>query len=164
MSALVKRVVEQLKSAKSLNDLESCAWVASDLLRKFQSIGYHSGFPEIDQEEVTEEEKLLIQKSLIEALSSSSDPKFVSSILSALGSARDRTLQPLFVNYLGQYLKQLKWSNGVVSAALMGLHELGEDVYEENSDGSTSHSVIDVDKNIRQAQQYLQKFDVMVPW
>jgi len=160
---LAKRVIEQLKSAKTAEDLEGCVWIASDLLRKFRSIGYHSGFPEVDNEKITPGEKALIQSALIQALSHSSEPKFVSPIIDALGSAHDQALKPLFVDHLAQYLRQLKWSNGVVYAALLALHELDENVYERNPDGSTSLSSMEVDKNIRQAQKYLERFGIIIP-
>jgi hypothetical protein len=164
MGQLAKRVISQLNAAKSAADLEGVVWIASDRLAKFAFTNYHSGFPEIDREEVNDGERAQIQAALVEALGRNSDPKFVSQIINALGVTGDRSLKQTYVDYLTQYLKQLKWSNGVVYAALLALDGLDEEVYEKNPNGGSSQSVIDVDKNIRQAHRYLQKLGVIIPW
>ena len=164
MGDLTKRVIDRLKRAHSTDDLAGCIWIAADLLRKFRSPSYKSGSAEVELEEIIADEQIQIQKALIEALDRNSDPKFVSQIINALSCAGDPTLKELYVDYLARYLMQLKGSNGVVYAALLALDELDENVYEKNPDGSTSQSVMDVDKNIRQAHQFLEKLGVIIPW
>ena len=81
-----------------------------------------------------------------EALNRLSAPNFASQIVDALGSARDKSLRPLYVDYLVQYLRQLeKDSNHVVYAALLALHDIGEPVRENNSSGQ---SLIEMDKGV----------------
>lgn len=164
MGNLAKSVIERMKSAKTVEDLDGWVWKASDLLAKCHSKEYHSGFAEIDDEVVSPDERDQLQSALLEALNRNSDPRFVSQIIGAIGSARDESLKQLYVDYLARYLQQLKASNGVVYAALLALSEIGEPVYERRQDGTSSQSVIDVDENIRQAHQYLEKHRIIVPW
>jgi hypothetical protein len=164
MGNLAKSVIERMKAAKTVEDLDGWVWKASDLLAKPHFEEYHSGFAEIDDEAVSLDEKDQLQSSLLEALNRNSDPRFVSQIISAIGSARDESLKQLFVDYLARYLQQLKASNGVVHAALLALSEIGEPVYERHQDGASSQSVTDVDKNIRQAHRYLEMHQIVVPW
>jgi len=91
-------------------------------------------------------------------------PGFVSQIIDALGSTRDESLKQLYVDYLARYLRLLKDSNRVVYAALLALREIGEPVNERGPDGASSQSLIDVDRNIRQAHKYLEKHQIIVPW
>jgi hypothetical protein len=164
MGNLAKSVIERMKSAKTVEDLDGWVWKASDLLAKSHLKEYHSGFAEIDDEMVSPDESDQLRSALLEALNRNSDPRFVSQIIYALGSARDESLKQLYVDYLARYLQQLKGSNSVVHAALLALSEIDEPVYERSSDGTSSQSLIDVDKNIRQAHQYLEKHQIIVPW
>jgi hypothetical protein len=71
-------------------------------------------------------------------------PNFASQIIDVFGSARDKSLRPLYVDYLVQYLRQLeKDSNHVVYAALLALHDIGEPIYKKYFSGQ---SVIEIDK------------------
>ena len=164
MGNLTKSVIERMNSAKTVEDLEGWIWKASDLLAKSHFREYHSGFAEIDDEVVSSDERGQLRSALLEALNRNSDPRFVSQIIDALGSTRDESLKHLYVDYLTRYLRQLKASNGVVYAALQALSEIEEPVYEQNPDGTSSQSLVDVDKNIRQAHRYLEKNQIVVPW
>jgi hypothetical protein len=164
MGNLAKSVIERMKSAKTVEDLDGWVWKASDLLAKTHFKEYHSGFAEIDEEVVSSDERGQLQSALLEALNRNTNPRFVSQIISALGSARDESLKQLYVDYLARYLRQLKGSNGVVYTALLALSEIGEPVYERSLDATSSQSLIDVDKNIRQAHRYLEKHQIVVPW
>ncbi len=44
MSELIEKIVAQLNSASTVEDLDGCAWVAGDLLEKAHSQNYLSGF------------------------------------------------------------------------------------------------------------------------
>jgi hypothetical protein len=164
MGSLAKSVIERMKAAKTVEDLDGWVWKASDLLAKFHFKEYHSGFAEIDAETVSPDERDQLRSALLEALNRNSDPRFVSQIISAIGSACDESLKQLYLDYLARYLQQLKASNAVVYAALLALSEIGEPVFERHQDGTSSQSLIDVDKNIRQAHGYLEKHQIIVPW
>lgn len=64
MGNLAKIIIEKLKLANKPEDLDGWIWKAGDLLAKFQSKGFHSGFEEIDKEEMSPEEKQQIQAAL----------------------------------------------------------------------------------------------------
>jgi hypothetical protein len=164
MGLLAKNVIERMKLAKTAEDLEGWIWKASDLLAKSHSKEYHSGFAEIDDEVVSSDERDQLRSALLEALKRNSDPRFVSQIIDALGRTGDESLKQLYVDYLARHLRQLKDSNGVVYAALLALSEIGESIYERSPDGSSSQGVVYADKNIRQADRYLEKHRIIVPW
>ncbi|HEV2196122.1 MAG TPA: hypothetical protein VGR55_11105 [Candidatus Acidoferrum sp.] len=164
MGNLAKSIIGKLKLAKKPEDLDGWIWKAGDLLAKSGSGTFHSGFEEIDKEEVTREERQQIQGALLEALGRNSDPRFVSQILEALRCFREQSLKQLYIDFLATFLKQTKASSGVIHSALLALDDLGEPVFDRSPDGGTSQSVIDVDKNIRQADRYLQLRGISTPW
>ena len=165
MSNLTDKIVSQINSAKTVEDLDGCAWVAGDLLKKAHSPNYHSGFEYIDSEEITTADAERIQTALLEALGRNPDARFVGCILSALNGSQDKSLKRVYLENLAQHLRKLKASNSVVYSALLGLETLGESVYERNpKSGSTSQSLIEVDKNIRQAHKYLETLGIIEPW
>ena len=161
MGELAKSVIEKVKTAKTAEDLEGWVWKASDLMAKSSMREYHSGFAEIDAEVVTPDERDQLRSALLEALNRNSAPDFVSPIITALGSAHDKSLRPLYIDYLVRHVRQLKDNNHVVYAALLALHDIGEPVYENNSSGK---SVIEIDKNIRQAHEYLSRQGIIDSW
>jgi len=105
MSELIDKIVAQLNSASTVEDLDSCAWVAGDLLEKAHSQKYLSGFEYIDREEVSEADAQRIQTALLEALPRNSDGKFVGCILSALSVSQDKSLKRVYEENLVQHLR-----------------------------------------------------------
>ena len=164
MSELIDKIVAQLNSASTVEDLDGCAWVAGDLLEKAHSQNYLSGFEYIDREEVSDADARRIQTALLEALPRNSDGKFVGCILSALNGSQGKRLKGVYLENLIEHLRKLKASNSVVYSALLGLQTLGESVFETNPQGGSSQSLIQVDKNIRQANKYLQSLGIVEPW
>jgi hypothetical protein len=161
MGELAKNIIQRVKTARTAEDLEGWVWKASDLMAKSSMQEYHSGFAEIDAEVVSSDERDQLQSALLEALNRNSEPRFVSQIIDALGSAHDKSLRSLYVDYLVRYLRQLKDNNHIVYAALLALHNIGEPVYEKDSSGQ---SLIEIDKNIRQAHGYLSKQGITDSW
>ena len=55
--------------------------------------------------------------------------------------------------------------SGELTIRQLHLSEIDESVYMKAApDGSSSQGLIEVDKNIRQAHQYLEKHQITVPW
>lgn len=164
MANLTKLIIERVESAQTVEDLDGWIWQAGDLLAKTHVKEHHSGFVEIDDEHVSSGERDQLQSALLEALNRNSDPRFVSQILDALGCGRDQSLKQLYVDYLARYAKELKDSNRVMYAALIALRDLGEPVFKSREGGKSSYSVNDVTENVRQADRYLEKRQIVVPW
>ena len=164
MGNLAREIIGKLKLANKPEDLDGWIWKAGDLLAKFQSESFRSGFEDIDKEEVSREEKQQIQDALLEALGRNSDARFISQVLDALGCSREPSLKQLYIDFLATFLKQTKTSNRVLYSVLLALHDLGEPVFEVRPDGGASQSVVEVDKNIQQADRYLQSRGIVIPW
>ncbi|HET9994474.1 MAG TPA: hypothetical protein VFQ18_03620 [Candidatus Acidoferrum sp.] len=164
MSGLTNRIIDQINASNTVEDLEGWIWKAGDLLEKVFSQNFHSGFEEIDNEEVNEADGQKIQAALLQALKRNSDARFVGTILNALTGSNDGSLKPIYVEYLAEHLSKLKESNSVVHSALLGLDNVGESVYEKNPGGGSSQSLIDVDKNIRQANKFLLNLGYKIHW
>lgn len=52
-------------------------------------------------------------------------------------------------------------ASGLLWATLCGLDDVGEDVFEP---AEGSRGLTDVDMNIREAERYLKKRGILVPW
>lgn len=160
MGELTARVINGINNSKEFKDFADWIWMAGDLIRRASSPGFHSGFEEIDHEEVSDTELQQLREAVLSALRRNEDPLYVGSLLSALRDTFDRDLIPLWIEYLTKYLSLLKTSNVVVYTILLALKEIGEPVFS----GATSLCAIDVERNIDQAQNYLHERGINVPW
>ncbi len=161
MGELTARVLDQINNAKQFEDLDDCIWIAGDLMRKAAVPAFHSGFEEIDREAVNDDERRQLREAILNALPRNSDPRFVGSLLSALSNALDRDLVPLWTAYLATYLGQLKGSNAIIHSVLIALNDVGELVREI---GPSGRSLMDVERNIKDADAYLLERGIRVPW
>ncbi len=162
MGELTSRVLQKIRDAQTFDDVDNFIWIAGELVRREASKEFHSGYKDIDEEEVSLEERDQLKDALLEALARTSEPRFVGSLLSALSATGDRDLLPLWVEHLAKYLEQLKASNAVVHSVLNALNDIGE--LEREIRPSGGRSAADVDLNIEEAQKYLLKRGIKVPW
>jgi len=161
MGKLVQRTIENLDNAKTVNDLQSCLWVAGDLLRKLSSTNFRSQFEEIDRENVSELEAKQLEQALLNALPRNPDPRWVGQILSGLSSSRDVSLTHLWIDHLAKYLEILKAVNGILYTALTALNDLGEPVFEESQ---RSRSITEIEQTVESTSRYLHQRGISVPW
>lgn len=159
MGELTARVLRQLENAQSSEDLGEWVWMAGDLIRKASCPDYQSGFEEIDREQVSITERAELREAALKALSRNSDPEYVCSLLNVLRCTSDRDLLPLYVEYLTKYLRLLKTSNAVVFSILLALSEIEEPVFG----GVDSRCMVDVERNVKEAFEYLKKRGIIVP-
>lgn len=151
MGKLTSRVLQMVKDAQTFDDFKDSIWIAGDLFRREASIEFHSGFKEIDDEEISLEERDQLKDALLEALSRSSEPLFVGSLLSSLSCTGDRDLLPLWVNSLAGHLELMRQYNALVFTELLALRDLGEPVFK----GVKSLCAADIEINAKEAHTYL---------
>ena len=72
MGELTSRILQMVRGAQTFDDFKDSIWIAGDLFRRESSPEFHSGFKEIDSEEVSLEERDQLKDALLEALSHSS--------------------------------------------------------------------------------------------
>jgi len=161
MGKLTAEIIRKTNEANDINDIKDWMWMAGELLRRASVPTYQSGEKEIDDEEISGKERAELKGALLGALSRSSDPSYVCSILTALSYTYDRDLLPLWVHYLSEHLRNLKRSNNIVHTALIALRDLDELVREIGPGG---RSMADVDRNIDDAQRYLLTQGIKIPW
>jgi len=159
MGELTSRIVQKIRDSKDIDDIKDWIWMTSDLIRKADSSGFHSGFEEIDREEVSLSERNELREAALQALSRNSDPHFVGAFIYVLTCTGDHDLLPLYVEYLTKYLELLKVSNHIVFSILLGLGDIGEQVFE----GVRSRCVVDVERNVKEAFEFLRKRGIIVP-
>lgn len=167
MSQFLEQVITCLQTENTKEKLQDCIGFAGDLLGRSVSSSYISGFAEIDSENVTVAESEKIKQSLLDVLNRISDMDIAKSVIWALRKSGDSSLKEVYINYLHNWLQTLLLYNSGVFQALLALDDIDEDVLEWNAGSMpefTSQSLMDVDKNIRQARRYLTKHDIVVPW
>lgn len=164
MSDLVQELLAKLATARSPEDLDGWIWKVGDLIAKTTYEVYHSGFREIDEITVSAEQASRLKESLLAALKRNPEACFVGQILDCLGMTNDPTLKPLYVEYLERYLRVLKDCNRTVYSCLNALDRLEENVYETEAGRSTGQSLIEIDKNVRQANRYLASQGITQSW
>ena len=159
MGELTSRILLQIENSKESDDIKDWIWMAGDLIQHAASPGFYSGFKEIDLENVSEEESKALQEAALKALTRNSDPAWVGSFLSVLRDAHDRDLMPLWIDHLARYLSLLKQSNAIVYTILLALKDLDEPVFEN----ARSLCIVDVERNVAEAFEYLRRHNIIVP-
>jgi hypothetical protein len=158
MGELTQRILQKIESARDFDDIKDWIWMAGDLLRHAASPGYHSGFEDIDREVVSDDEREAIKQLSLNALTRSPDPMWVGSFLSVLRDANDPDFLPLWIAHLIKYQSQLKQANSIVFTILLALKDLGQPVFEK------AHSLCssDVEINVKEADKYLRRHDILI--
>ena len=159
MGELVQRVVRDIDAAKTFDDIRDWIWIARDLIRKTAQTDYHSGFAEIDAETVSWAERLDLKEAALRALERNSDLLWVGSMLSVLSATGDSDLKMLWIDSLASHLRVLKNANAVVYTVLLALRDLDEPVFED----PLSTCIIDVERNVSEANQYLKRHGILIP-
>ena len=160
MGEIVKKAIEGLKDLEALRaNSNDSIWIAGDLLARYHTNnGFKSGFAHIEAEIVTAEDAARLKQALLEALDECTVTAIKGSILGALRYTRDPNLIPMYVAQLEDALRLIEGSSCVINSCLDCLNSLGEDVWEWEN-GRTSQSIIDIEKNWRQARDYIQRLN-----
>jgi hypothetical protein len=161
MSELASQILEKIEAAKDYEDIKYWAWMACELIRRGANPDYQGGLKETDREIVREDEAKALKEAALRALPRNSDPYWIGSFLSMLGYTCDADLKPLWIEYLERYLHSLKRSNAIVHTILIALWQMDE--IDRKAPGG-GRSLADVDLNITEAQKYLLKHGIKVPW
>ena len=157
MGNLTRETIEALRSGTIAAEDEVLR-IAGDLLGKANSQGgYISGFADTDAEEITQDEAEQLKQALAGLLAKTQDPDTVISVIWALGKSNDHGYKDLYVRYLHGFVDTCLWSSAGVSQVLCALQDIGQEVFEREEDGGWGHSVLDIEKNLRQARAYLQR-------
>lgn len=164
MGELTARIIKRIDEAKEFDDFKDWLWMAGDLLRKSHGPGFYSGFKEIDQEEVTEEEGKQLREAALRAISRNSETLYaetlyVGSLLSVLRDSYDRDLLPFWIDHLAKYLGLLKQSNSIVFTILLALKDIDEPIFNK----ARSLCVVDIERNVNEAHEYLRKHGIVIP-
>lgn len=159
MGELTARVIDGINNSKESKNFANWIWMAGDLIRKASSPGFHSGFEEIDREEVSDEERQKMREAVLKALPRNDDPLYIGSLLQVLRQTYEKDLIPLWIEYLTKYLNLLNASNGVVWTILLALKEIGEPVFQDVG----SLCSIDVERNVEEAHKYLRQRGINLP-
>ena len=164
MGQLTQNIIEVLKFKTDQELIEENLWIAGDLLAKYRATSYYSGFSAVDSETVSQEEFEELKQALLNRLQSSKDPKIISVLIGEMSKSGDKAYKQIYFDNLQKSLELLKVHNGVVYQCLIALDYLKEDVLERDEKGGSSQSLIEVDKNIRQAHNYLLKHNIIPHW
>jgi hypothetical protein len=164
MGELTQKIITEIKEWNNDRDIKDSLWIAGDLLAKVKTNNYHSGFDFIDAENVTAAECQELQTALLDLLARNDDLQIIAGVISALDKCADKRLKEFYINCLQQSLKALKIHNGIVYQSLMALEHINEEIFERDDNSNSAQSLMEVEKNIRQADQYLQKREIVIPW
>jgi hypothetical protein len=158
MGQLVTSLIARLKADDP--HLRRDLWMISDLLRKAWSQGFHSGFDEVDSEEISSEEAVELREALLDAFHRASDKAESRPFLDTLAAAHERSVKDELVKELHLTLEMHRVASARLWAALRGLDDVGEKVFERSE---SSRGIDCVEMNIRAAERYLRKQGILVP-
>ena len=160
MGDLAQKVIRDIEAATTFEDVSDWIWKAGELIRKANNEGYYCPFEEVNQETVSMEERNLLKKAALHALERNSDPLWTGSMLSVLSRTGDSDLTELWIDSLNVHLSVLTRANSLVYTALQAVREAGEPVFE----GVSSVCLVDVDRNVEEANKVLIRHGSPIHW
>jgi len=158
MGELVRSLIARLKADD--RQLKEDLWMVSDLLRKAWSREFHSGFEEIDSEDISSAEAVELREALLDAFHRAADRAESRPLLHTLATAHERTIKDDLVRELHLSLEMHRAASARLWAALRGLDDTGEEVFEQSE---PSVGLDCVERNIRAAERYLRQRGIVVP-
>jgi hypothetical protein len=133
----------------------------SELLRKAWSQGgYRSCFDEIDCEDISTEEALELREVLLAAYHRTSNKTDSRRLLDCLAAASEKSITGQLVEELHLALEMHRAASAFLWAALRGLRDVGENVFEPSEH---TLGLDQVEMNIRAAERYLRNRGILVP-
>lgn len=135
--------------------------MVSDLLRKVWSQGFHSGFEEIDSEEIASDEAVELREALLDAFYRASNESEARPLLHTLAAAHEKSIKEQLLRELHLALQMHRVASARLYTALRSLDNVGEEVFERSESGQ---GLVHVEMNIRVAERYLHKHGILVPW
>ncbi len=80
-----------------------------------------------------------------------------------MAKSYDPALKDFYIAHLHTSLSRLKEQHSLIFQLLIALDNIHEDVFERDEHGHTSQGSWNVEKNIRQSQNYLLQHGIIVP-
>lgn len=157
MGELATHTILQLQQGACGEELSDCCLIASDLIIKAVQPSYISGFADIDSETVTREEREQLLDALTSLLPRTQSTEETRQIIFALGKSGEPRYQAIYTSLLRKAIDALKTQNALIYHLLIALDNANIDVFERDEDGSSSQSDSAVEKNLRQAERFLQQ-------
>ncbi|MGF1487853.1 MAG: hypothetical protein ACFBSE_12250 [Prochloraceae cyanobacterium] len=165
MSELIEKVVASLEQDADFEQIEDSICTAADVLCRSVNNEYRSGFPEIDSQEIGSEESQALEQALVELINRSNDVRIKTSAIWALGKSNNPHYKDIYVEYLKESLQQLLVYNKAVFETLSTLRQIDPETFikqEKEDAANNSQEATTVDKEIRQAHQYLLAQNIYV--
>lgn len=160
MAKLVQSLIDRLRADDVT--LRQDLWMISDLLRKAWSRGeYRSGLDEIDSEDISTEEASELREVLLDAYHRASVKTESRRLLDTLAAAHEKSVKDQLVKELHLALEMHRVASSLLYAALRGLDDVGETVFERSE---SSRGLPLVEMNIRVAERYLLDRGIVIPW
>lgn len=165
MSELIEKVVNSLKQDTDFETLEDSICTAADVLCRSVNKDYRSGFPEIDSQEISAEEIKELEEALIDIFNRSDKVQIKTSAIWALGKSHSPKHKELYIKYLQESLQKLLVYNKAVFETLSTLRQIDPEPFikqEKEAAANNAQEATTVDKEIREAHEYLLKHDIYV--
>lgn len=104
-----------------------------------------------------------LKQAIFDALQQETDPSRACDLIWVLGKSSDRRYRSVYREYLQKFAGDLLAANEAVFQCLIALDNCREPVFERDAQGRGSQSILEIEKNLRQARAYLAKHEVKVP-
>ena len=104
-----------------------------------------------------------LKQAVFDALQRETDPGRASELIWALGKSSDRRCLTVYREYLQKFVGDLLAANAAVFQCLIALDNCREPVFERDAKERGGQSILDVEKNLRQARAYLADHKAEAP-
>ncbi len=102
----------------------------------------------------------LLKQVLSNALRQETDSQRASELIWVLGKSCDARFIGTYHAFLREFIGDMPAASGDLYQTLIALDNCGEPVFERDGRGRSSQSILNVEKNLRQAQAYLANHKV----
>ena len=104
-----------------------------------------------------------LKQAVLDALQQEPDIERASGLIWVLGKSSDRRYRAVYRERLQKFAGGLLTANAAVYQCLIALDNCREPVFERDAQGHSHQSILDIEKNLRQARAYLAKHKIEIP-
>ena len=100
-----------------------------------------------------------LKQAVFNALQQEKDSNRIPGLIWTLGKSYDPQFVQSYRDFLQKFIGDMPAASGSLYQTLIALDNCGEPVFEHDARGRSSESILNVEKNLRQAEAYLAKHE-----
>ncbi|MFP4364739.1 MAG: hypothetical protein ACLFR1_12835 [Spirochaetia bacterium] len=155
MKNITHRIIRKIQKKAQPEERIEHILLASELFKARNLKGYTPDIQEEGTAEITDEDLDEIETALEKLLDEGDE--LTAEIIYALGNTYKKSRKKLYASLLERHMERLLRHSNIINQITIALDNIDEPIIEVQENGAKHQSIIDIEKNMRQAQKYLRE-------